>query len=410
MRGLNLFSLLLLAVLTTGCVAVKEYPAAPAYRGHPKGEFPITASYAFYQPFINDRQMELVKEAGFNNLRQQLSYQDLDSLLVLARKHDINVLASIYEIRDTLKTRKVVERYKDNPMVWGFNVMDEPSASKFSQLAAIQERMLEYAPDQNGFVNLLPAIKPEQLEAHDYRSYVEEYVRTVNPPYISLDIYPIKVSSSDGHIYVDNCLYRTMSVISDVSKQSKRPFWSYVLCNKHRCYPKPTEEYLRFQIFTSLGYGAQGLIYFTYTLPDFDREKGEFTDAPIDRNGNPTDVWYMVRNLNREVKNLTDVFLGAEVVNVAHTGARLPQGTERLSTLPAPFSIIDSDGEGLMVSHLRNGDKEYLLIVNRDIHSPQQVYLSRERAVARLYGDGTERLEVAPRFTISPGGYALFRM
>lgn len=390
------------------CAGKKDYPEAPEYVPHPKGEFPITATYAFSQPLICDEQFELVKEAGFNTIGQLLSPADLDSCLVLAEKHDINVTAVPWGIRDLSTVRERASRYKDNPMVWGFAMWDEPDASQFDFLRQLNDSLTSEAPRQNGFFNLLPAVGAKQLGAPDYRTYVEDFVRTVNPPYLSLDIYPVKLDGDD-RIFVDPVLYKTMEVIRDVARDSGRPFWSYILSNKHWRYPKPTEENIRFQVFTALGYGAQGLRYFTYCMPDFDKEAHEFSEAPIDWDGNRTDTWYMVRNVNKEVQNLADVFLGAEVLNVTQTGARIPEGTRRATRLPLPFRGIESFGEGVMVSHLKNGDHQYLLLVNRDVENNQRVRLSRTRPVTRLYGNGTQKQDNSSSLTLEPGGYALFR-
>lgn len=387
----------------------KEYPEAPPYREHPQGEFPITASYGFYGPYMTDQQVEWAKDAGFNNLNKTLHRQENTQLLELAERHDIPLILGEWGTRDTTKTRDIVTHYKDHPLVWGFSLFDEPNASQFEDLRKAGEKVLEYAPGQNFYINLLPVVSAAQLGAKDYRTYVEDYVATVNPPFISYDIYPIR-EGKGGQITVNPIYYETMEVVRDVARESGRPFWSYILSNKHWSYPKPTREFLRFQIFSALGYGSQGILYYTYLMPDFDKGVGEYSYAPIDWDGNRTDVWYMARDVNREVHNLEKVFLGADVVDVTHTGARIPDATRRSGRLPEPFGIIDSDGEGLQLSHIVNGRKEYLMVVNRDVVNRQKVYLSRSRPVKRLYGNGKEKMEKKPDFTIDPGGYAVFEI
>lgn len=406
---LRLVGLAVMLTALTACGQQREFPDAPPYREHPNGEFPITASYAFYTPYISDEQFEWVKEAGFNNLQKSLSEEMTDTLLKYAARYDIPMFVSIPGMRDGTRTREVAEKYKDNPLVWGYSIFDEPVASQFDMLREVSDKVKKYSPDQNVFINLLPSMDPEHLGTRDYRQYVEEFVAVVNPPFISYDVYPIKKTKA-GKIYVDPIFYETMEVVSDVARRSGRPFWNYVLSNSHWMYPKPTLNYLRFQIFSALGYGSQGIDYYTYLMPDFDKGKGEYSDAPIDWDGRRTDVWYMARDVNREVKALEKVFLGAEVVDVAHTGASIPRGTHRLERLPAPFTVIDSNGEGLMVSHLRNGEKEYLMVVNRNVEKKQKVYLGRTRPVKRLYGDGKEKMESGKNFTLDPGGYALYEI
>lgn len=396
------------AVGFSACAGKNDYPTPPRYVPHPSGKMPIVAHYAFYPPFVTNKQFAWVREAGFNTISKRMSSEALDSVIRIAERNDLYILAGVGLSTDTIDGLRKLNRFKNRKGVWGFSLFDEPNTSQFEKLGKLQRIVDRNSPSSASSINLLPAVDEKQLQAPDYRTYVERYVRTVNPPNISFDAYPVQ-KKGNGEIYVNDIFYRTIEVVSDVAKQSGRPFWSYILSNRHAFYPEPKEEYIRFQAFAALAYGAQGFGYFTYLLPDFDKD-GYFSDAPIDRNGNRTKVWYMVRNVNREIHNLSNVFLGADVQSVTHTGISIPKGTKRLRSLPRPFLSISSDGEGLIVSHLRNGDDEYLVVVNRDVLRPQNVYLDRSRSVTRVYGNGTERTESNPRFSLSPGGYAIFKI
>lgn len=404
----NIILLTLLLMVSTACAVSRDYPEAPPYNTLPDNRFPLAASFALYQPFINDEQFQWLKEAGFNMIRQSLTEAETDSLLVLAEKYDMDVNVSVWRQQDPEVTPRIVERYKDRSRVWGYCLGDEPSADQFGKYAELREIETGAAPHQNAFFNLLPAVKENQLGVRDYYTYVDEYVRTVNPPLISLDIYPVKLDRNDN-IYIDPALYPTMEVISQVSRDSERPFWAYVLCNSHWRYPKPTREYLRFQAFTALAYGAQGLIYFTYQLPDFDKEGKEFSNTPIDREGNRTDVWYMVKDVNSEINSMAKVFNGAEVLDVAYAGKRIPDKTKRVKELPSPFRVLEAQGDAVLVSHIRNGESQYLVLVNQDVVDSQKLYLSHTTPVVRLNGDGSENTVYTSFFTLEPGGYLVLR-
>lgn len=405
-----LYSMMLIAAtVLPACAGKPKYPEAPRYNQIPPDEIPIVASYAFYPPFITQQQFEWVKEAGFNVLNKMLDQEEMDSCLALAERNGLYFTVAPWTIMNLEKLQSVVERYKGNPWVWGYRVADEPTASDFPKLRAVTSEIERLDPGQNIFINLFPEMGKKYLGARNYKAYLEEYVKTVNPAFISFDIYPVR-QRSDGSVYVDYGCYNTYETIARVASESGRPFWSYVLSNAHGFYPKPEEAYIRFQVFTSLGYGSQGIAYFTYMAPDFDRGKGDFTDSPIDTEGRRTATWYMVRNVNREVRQLSTVFLGAEMIEVAHTGKRIPKGTKRFHKAPAPFVGIESLGEGVMVSHFRNGAREYLMLVNRDVNDAQKVRLNISRSVTRIFGDGKERPDTTGVVTIDRGGYALFRL
>ena len=64
----------------------------------------------------------------------------------------------------------------------------------------------------------------------------------------------------------------------------------------------PTEAQMRWQIYSSLAYGAKGVLYFCYYTPDGDEfPKG---GAIITRDDRKTRHYYEAQRINRAVKNL----------------------------------------------------------------------------------------------------------
>ena len=121
------------------------------------------------------------------------------------------------------------------------------------------------------------------------------------------------------------------------------------------------------------------------------------------------EVFALLRDLNREISALSYVFLGAEVIDVSHTGVDIPQGTHRLASLPYLFAGLQTSGEGVLVSHLRNGSKHYLMIVNRDVNRSQRVRLRVHSSVERILPDGTPTAVSSNSQTLRPGDYLLYR-
>ena len=389
------------------CARKKNYPNPPAYEGNVNNEFPIVASYAFYPPFITEQQFQWAREAGFNILRKSLDYSQIDECLKLASENHIYIMVCPWDIKDVGKIPEIVRRYKGNPNVWGYGVADEPVPSQFENLSEIVDKLEQLDPGKNSYINLLPEDSPGRLQARSYQAYVEDYVETVNPPFLSVDSYPIR-RDKNGKIYIEDGYFNSLWEIAKTAKASSRPFWSYVLSVKHWMYPAPKEEFIRFQVFSALAFGAQGINYFTYLMPDYDKGKGEYSDAPIDWNGNRTPTWFMVKNVNREIRNLEKVFLGAEVIDINFTGNKIPSVGKKLRKPTKPLKKIDSDGAGLIVSRLRNDCKEYMLIVNRDVENMQKVTLEFTKPVVNLFGNGSQRIYTDSIFNLEAGGYALF--
>ena len=258
------------------------------------------------------------------------------------------------------------------------------------------------------YLNLLPSIvNPKDLGTKDYEEYAQRFVDEVALPQISYDFYPIV--DEGGKIHVRPQFYENLEVVRKVAQRNGIPFWAFVLSTAHDPYPLPTATHMRLEAFSALAYGAQCIQYFTYWTPI--GTVWNFHNAPIAKDGRRTHVYYLIKDLNREIQNLAPVFLGAEAAGVWHTRS-IPQGTIQLQTLPAPFTRVEADGQGVLVSHLVNGKRQYLMIVNRDIDNAQNVTIEHSRTVKRIMPDGTERKEKANgacTMPLAPGDYLLYR-
>ena len=165
---------------------------------------------------------------------------------------------------------------------------------------------------------------------------------------------------------------------------------------------------MRLQVFSDLAYGAQCIQYFTYWLPT-----GWEGPAPIGADGKRTEVYDLVKTLNQEVRNLTPIFLGAKVVQVGHIGSSIPLGAAEFKKRPECFSTIKASGTGCLVSHLKNGDNEYLMLVNHSITNSQSVRLVKSSGVSYNIHQVTPEGELTEtnlgNFTIKVGDYLLFQ-
>ena len=104
------------------------------------------------------------------------------------------------------------------------------------------------------------------------------------------------------------------------------------------------------------------------------------------------------------------VLVGCKVLKVRHTGDRIPAGTKRLSAgdLPRKISRVESNGIGVLVSHLTNHGRNYMLIVNRDFQNKQRINLTMTADVVRLSSEGKRSTKSRTNINLEPGGYALF--
>lgn len=291
----------------------------------------------------------------------------------------------------------------------GYFFKDEPHVSLYPELASAISRIRKVDDSKLLYLNLFPTYATAEMTgASDYAEYVRRYVDELGTGFLSYDHYSI-TADIKGNTALNPDYYKNLEIISAAARKADIPFWAFALSTAHYSFPAATREHLRLQMFSNLAYGAQGVQYFTYWQFV---GLGDSKDVPITNAGERGTSWWIVRDLNREIQALAPVFLGAKVVSVGHTGENIPDGTTALVRLPKPVKTLSSrGGEGLLVSHLRNGRYDYLMIVNRDLHNNQEVTLDADSRLEYIHaGDKPLPLaSVSPKMWLAPGDYVLYR-
>jgi len=293
---------------------------------------------------------------------------------------------------------KVAGRFKEHPALAGYYLRDEPSAADFSALAKWASRIQAVDPIHPCYINLFPNYaNGQQLGAATYQEYLDRFIKDVPVPFISFDHYPVVGNSLRGE------WYENLEQVSAAARVAKKPFWAFTLAVAHGPYPIAEIAHLRLQVFSDLAYGAQGIQYFTYWTPK--SSEWNFHQAPIDENGKRTPVYDRVKQMNSEIRALSEVFHGAEVLTVGHTGS-LPRGT-RIFEPAAPISALKTEGTGAVVSLLAKGNQRILAIVNRDLHNNMPLMLSFETTakIKEVTKDGGTRPLASEQFRteLTPG-------
>lgn len=367
---------------------------AQQYRNPVGKEFPILAWYSILPKDITPDRFRELREAGFNLSTSDFkNLEEMKAGIKACKGTGVLQIVSCPEM--DAEPEPIVKLFRHNRMTAGYFLRDEPSVKDYPALGDRFRRIAATDPKHFVYLDLFPTYAPlEALGASTYREYVQRSVDEVGTSFISYDHYPVTKEGLRPDYYLN------LETVASVAKENGRPFWAFALALEHgNWYPLPTREALRFQVFSDLAYGAQGLEYFTYwgALVGFD--------------GRRTEVYDLVKEVNMEVQALAPVFLGAEVISVRHTGDTIPEGTCRLESLPEPFTKVVSDGQGLVVSHFRNGDKSYLMIVNRTIDQRQKVTAEHGPGVFRIMPDGSRISADAYSDTlcVDPGDCLIFQ-
>jgi hypothetical protein len=302
-------------------------------------------------------------------------------------------------------------QFKDHPALAGYYLRDEPPATEFAALGELARRIASADGDHPSYVNLLPTYgNTQQWGTPDYQTYLDRYVAEIPSSLLSYDHYPIVRTGADASTDTLRAdFYQNLEICAATARRADRQLQTFALLVAHTPYPIPTIEHLRLQAYSNLAYGTQALQYFTYWTPVSDT--WNFHEAPINVDGERTPTYDLVKEFNAELQALRGVFVGSKVESLGHTGDAIPAGTTRYEPI-APVKSLTTQGTGLVVSHLANGDNRFLVLVNRDIHAPTaaRVEFDGARFVRQVAKDGTvgALVQSLTDLSISPGDVAIF--
>ncbi|HUT37565.1 MAG TPA: hypothetical protein VNE39_29060 [Planctomycetota bacterium] len=393
-------ALCLSAMLCSAGLAGEAGEAAPEKLPATAG-MPILAWGSIDAAHTSVERFRELADAGFNQhfTYSYASAEELAKALDAASRAGVKVHAFY---KDMLKDiPATVARFKEHPALAAWHLRDEPSARDFAQLAECirQFAAADKNPDHFCYINLFPnyaSTGPNgQLGTASYREHIERFVKEVPVKVISFDHYPITGNRLRAQ------WYENLEIIAKAARDAGKPFWAFALSVAHYSYPVPTLAHLRLEVYSDLAYGAQGIQYFTYWAP----KGAEWGLAPVANDGRRTAVYDLVKEMNRELRGLSGVFVGSRVLSVGHTG-KPPAGTAAYAPA-APITALRTEGEGAVVSLLARDARRFLVIVNRDFNKPMplQVAWQESAAVAAVAKDGTlTRLSARKReATIQPG-------
>ncbi len=377
-----------------------------------KAEIPILAWYSIPYDHMSVESFQELKEAGFTISYSLTGTMDAAlKALDIAEQAGVKVL--IYSSELFSDTENAVRQLMNHPALFGYSLGDEPSYKDFPALATVAEKIMAIDSEHMVYMNLNPNYAPAWILtentsglslAEAYEEYVHNFIGQVKLPMLSFDHYPVTFSG------IRNEWWSNLEVVSRQAEVSGVPFWAFTLATAHDPYPVATMASMRLQLYTDLAYGAQGLQYFTYWCPE--STVWNFHEAPIDLEGNKTQVYYLAKELNAEIQARADVFLGSKVLKVRHTGLSLPPGVTPLSEIPAPVTKFDTHGKGAVVSLLEKGKYHYMVVVNRSVDEAWDYDLEFSARADRIGRDGKpSRIKAGKQltFNLEEGDCAIYR-
>lgn len=364
---------------------------------------PIIAYMGVPNTKTSDANFKDFRDCGFDvSLYGYSSLNQLIEACRVADRNGVKVLGHCPETHDLPEHSASI--LMNEKGFFGYVLQDEPSGERIIELDK-EIRKLKSVDDKHCFyINLLPFYTDWILKLTKTKTY-EDYLKTATATscrQISFDHYPVT------HKGLRKDWYYNLEMVRNESLRTKKPFWGFVLSVPHSEYPQPTLATLRLQAYTNLAYGAQAIQYFTYWTPK-PTSKWDFHNGPISQDGKKTDTYYLVQNMNKELRPIADLFYKAEVTSVNHL-ARVPAHTKRMTSMPANITNLKTDGaQGAIVSQFKKNGKHYMAVVNKDYLNPMNLYIKTKNGVVKINKDLTE-VTPADTYKVDAGDIILFRL
>jgi len=335
---------------------------------------------------VKPEDIELLEELGL----KAFAFGDNDSITMREWNNLWDDTTLTEEIIDA-KIRKMVERYGDSEAILGYFICDEPGATMFSRLAKAVECVHKYAPGKLAYINLFPdyatigAKGLSQLETESYQEHLDRYMNEVKPEILSYDNYMVQYSQDLEDESHAKSYYYNLLDIRQTALKFGLPFWNIVSSNQIRPFTTiPSTANLLFQAYTTLAAGGRGVTWYTY----YSRGYGY---APIDEDGNKTQTWYYLREVNRQLG-----VLGPRMNQMLTTGVFFTSPAP-VSDLPLlPGRLVDSiqADTPVMIGEFKGYDnRDYVMLVNLSLEKSVNIgiTLQDKNSIVRIISSADGR-------------------
>jgi hypothetical protein len=323
---------------------------------------PIVTYYA--GPQMSEAVAKQMAEGGFNVVwcaENQLDLVARHKLRGMVHSTLLNP-ASLDNPDTRGKLDTMIEYCKRHPAFYSYYIIDEPSAATFGALGKLTAYLRERDPGHMPYINLFPTYaNNDQLGTKGdtvtaYREHLKQFVDVVKPMLLSWDNYQF-FKGRDGDQYFLN-----LAMIRQKAQEAKLPFLNIVqACSWQPGVRVPVGDEMRYLVYTTAAYGAQGISYYVYYAVN---HEGGLATAE----GQPTPLYHAIKPLNFEFVAIASELQPLKSMGVYHTSLKEP-GCESLPEnaafkLEAGSKVMP---RGLLFGNFGKDDKvTHALVVNLD--------------------------------------------
>lgn len=278
-------------------------------------------------PNVTEDDIKLMYDAGFDFLLSLNDGEYGEQVLDWCEKYGIPVICNGLRgaiggdlINICRENPDAVKEYKPHPASIGDDGIDEPCSENIPNLKPLHDAYRKHFPDRFLFSNLLPGMDIKSVTGeHSYRKYVNRFSETVDTDYICADIYPFHPIKIVNRFEMIICL-NTYHTLADICRRDGKDFWIYIQSMGRwfsHLYIMTTREMIKWQVYTALCYGCRSILHVSYN-PVW----GNDAVGMIDYDGNLTEQYLYVKEVNREAKKLIDVMKDYRGLGVIFSDSR----------------------------------------------------------------------------------------
>ena len=390
--------------------------------------------------YVSKECFQLIAEAGINLITASADdYANVPEQVIRSLElgtaygigvfvQDGNLLKGIGDDSYTAEAAlSAIRKYSDHASFCGVYLVDEPDTPYYVEETGVKgpkdvsryETIAKVLQEDLGlycYANMFPTVYGE-TKVRNYKKYVEEFCRTIQPKILIWDYYPFdKGREANWPMYFWN-----MDLIRQYSEKYQVPFWASIQAGSQWAEGSmeggfdsvtpyyPNEAQFNWNVNTCLAFGVQGLQYFPLIEPYY-FAYGKSTEWDFERNGiigaagNKTQWFHYAKNINRHIAVIDEVLMNAVNNGIIVSGEEAKKNmalTTCVIESGAFEELVSVTGDALVGCFNYEG-RTALYVVNHSMETAQNISLGFGGAVdIRIVQNAAEILGRAESVTLS---------
>lgn len=384
-------ALALVLVVTSLILTPPNQATAATTTGKVTDEFNIVTFWPYHwENELTPEYFDTIKESGITTVEMNssmnadvLTYENNLKAIQLAYERGLNVTVSEKDYNNSTWPEKTdaeieafVNRYKNVPGVTGIYIEDEDgNAKRYAKAIAKIKSMMPNVITHVNFCNDY---------ANNFKGLYNELAKygTGLMDYIMYDKYTFITPICD-----EQTLYYMLEYTRKLGEEYNLPTANYVQSMEINGGYRPNGSDIRYQVWAGLAYGLKQYSYFCYHTPPNTHET--FGPAILDMDGNKTDLYDPVKELNWDVRTIGDTLMKLNTKVVYHTGTSFG---DAYNALPSTHYLQPVDkNQNLTISRMQHQNgQEYGILVSRDYNYDQTVQFTLGNGMKSIHLISTE--------------------